>query len=499
MKRIALILALTSTSAMAEITPLDVIESWRTTYAGMGATITYDEVTGELGGKEVQLNNVVSVEILNNETTTSRFAWVRLHRKADGSLLITFSPDGERVLVEKGLYGVDDTTTTTYDFSAMSLVATGYPSDIRYSYHAPQVVYREISGAEGAQTQTDLTLTDFSGKATSITNVTESGPRVADFGEFRFGLAEIVINEPSFTSTPAETRIVAHDVGMSYRVEFPLTPILSAPTALTDMPPRLGIEMTFSSGPLRGEQLEDQGIGVQKLTFGHQGGAVSLGAARNLLSFTFSSHGASMALENSSNGGPDFGLGFAEIGMEVSMPFRQSDEAVPFSASTALSGVGLDEATWANIDPENAMGQPTADVSFMVNGLIRLKVGVFGDTTELVNESPMFVPDLSLESLKVSVGDASIEGQGDVQFNAHRTDPDTGLPAAKGEVDFAIIGALGFLDRFGRLSGVDPMMILGAKGGLGMFASPTDAVDSFTSKIEFLTGGGIVVNGQAVH
>lgn len=94
MKRIALILALTSTSAMAEITPADVIESWRTAYAGMGATITFDKA--ERGSKLVQLNNVSSIEILGNMTTTSGFDWVRMQQQADGSILVAFSPGGER-------------------------------------------------------------------------------------------------------------------------------------------------------------------------------------------------------------------------------------------------------------------------------------------------------------------------------------------------------------------------------------------------------------------
>jgi len=43
MKRIALAFTLASSPVLAEITPADVIESWRTVYAGSGATITYDE------------------------------------------------------------------------------------------------------------------------------------------------------------------------------------------------------------------------------------------------------------------------------------------------------------------------------------------------------------------------------------------------------------------------------------------------------------------------
>ncbi|MBL1436391.1 MAG: hypothetical protein COB08_009360 [Rhodobacteraceae bacterium] len=500
MNRIALILALTSTSAMAEITPRDVIESWRTAYAGMGATITYD--AAELDGKLVQLNNVSSIEILGNDTTTSGFNWVRMQQQGDGSILVTFSPGGERTVITTGQYGISSTVTTRYDFSAMSMVATGYPSDIRYTYSAPQVIYSEVSGDESYGKKIDLILTDFSGEATSITNVTESGPRVADFGEFSFGRADITITESALTSPLQTTRILAVNAGMAYRVEFPLTDILAEPTVLTDMPARIDMQMSFSSGALSGQTESNYGFEFDPrlITFGHAGGSVNMRASHNQLSFGFSSQEGRLGMSDPSISGVEFDAAVSEANFEFSIPFRRSDTAKPFSLSLALKQLSLGAESWANMDPENAMGQPSADLVLSFTGLMRIINGVFEDKSELEhNDASFFVPNLSVDTARISIGDAVIDGRGNLRFNPRQIDPDTGRAAAKGELEFSIIGALGFLDRFGRLSGVDPMMILGAKGGLGMFASPTDTPDSFTSKIEFLSGGGIEVNGQTVR
>jgi hypothetical protein len=182
------------------------------------------------------------------------------------------------------------------------------------------------------------------------------------------------------------------------------------------------------------------------------------------------------------------------------MPFRKTAAAAPFSASFTVNGFALDPEIWAEFDPANSMGQPALDISISVSGLMQLLFGMFEDTSDLpAGKAPFFVPDLTLETLRLAAGGAMIEGQGDLRFNRGRMDPDTDLPEAKGALDISITGALGFLDRFGRLTDVDPMAILSMKGGLGMFARPTDTPDRFTSKIEFLFGGGIVINGQTVR
>lgn len=382
----------------------------------------------------------------------------------------------------------------------MSIVATGYPSDIRYTYSAPQVIYSEVSSDESYGKNIDLILTDFSGEATSITNVTESGPRVADFGEFSFGRADITITEFELGSPQPTTRIVAENAGMAYRYEFPLTDILTEPTVLPDLPAGADLQMSFSSGALSGQSEQDSGLGLRTITFGHAGGSVSARAAHNQLNFGFSSQMGYLGANDPSITRLKFDATIDEANFEFSIPFRRSDTAKPFSLSLALSGLSLGAESWADFDPENAMGRPSADVAFSLTGLMRIVMGVYEGISELEdNAMPLFVPDLSIDTARISIGDAVIDGRGDLRFNPRQTDPETRLPAAKGTLEFSIVGVLGLLDRFGRLSGVDPMMILGAKAGLGMFASPTDAPDNYTTTIELLSGGSIVVNGQTVR
>ncbi|NOR61158.1 MAG: hypothetical protein GQ535_01525 [Rhodobacteraceae bacterium] len=500
MKRLAIILSLSSSPAFAEITPMDVIESWRTVYAGSGEAISYDSLQAGPDGKSVLLNNVTSVSIISDSTSTSHFDWVRMQPNIDGGILITFSPAGETVDVTRLSDGTEITTTARFDFSALALMATGFPSDIRYSYNAPQVTYSEITGEAAFGSRMEMTFTGVSGEETAITNVTESGPRVADFGEYRFERVEVKMESQSLIDAPSVTQFVAEHVVVTYRWEFPLTDIPSAPVALMDLPPQTDLKLEIQTNAISGAMSDNSPLGTNTVSFGHESGGLSMRFAHDQFRFEMVSLGSRLGMRPAAPERPRFDLGLAELRANITMPFRRETNPAPFSAGLSLNGLALDEESWASVDPENSMGRPKADISTSLSGLMMLTSGIFEGGEGLNGvDAPFFIPDLTVDTLRIAAGGAVIEGQGDLRFNPRRNDPDTDLPMAKGALDFAIIGALGFLDRFGRLTDVDPMAILGAKGGLGMFSSPTDAPDSFTSRVEFLSGGGIVVNGQAVR
>ncbi|HIP22946.1 MAG TPA: hypothetical protein EYG79_05040 [Rhodobacteraceae bacterium] len=396
--------------------------------------------------------------------------------------------------------GTETTTIARFDFSALALVATGFPSDIRYSYSAPQVTYVEESGDAETGSRMELTITDLSGEETAITNVTESGPRVADFGEYRFGQVEIKNERQSSFDTPSVTQILTGPVVVTYRFEFPLKDIPLAPIAHTDLPQQTDMKVEIQTGMLRGAMSDISSLGTNTLSFGQESGSISLQFTQNRFRLELTSQSSTLEMDAFAPERPSFDLSLVELRANLTMPFRRETNAAPFSAAFSLNGLALDEASWASVDPENSMGRPAADISTSLSGLMQLASGMFEGAAGLNDaESPFFIPDLTLDALRIAAGGAVIEGQGEIRFNPRRRDPDSGLPMAKGALDFSIIGALAFLDRFGRLTDVDPMAILAAKGGLGMFSSPTDAPDSFTSRVEFLSGGGIVVNGQTVR
>ncbi len=492
MKRIALILilTLTSTSALAEITPLDVIESWRTVYAGQGAVITFD--TAAASGKVMQLNNVTSVQIMSGVTTTSRLEWIRLQQIEDGSVRITMSPEGEMVDSAHGA----PITSITFDLSSLTTLATGFPGDIRYTYSAPKITIREDSGNEDSGVRRALTVTNMTGEATSRVEVTESGPRVADFGEFRFESFEASGEEWAIASTPNKVDIFAQNGEWNYRLDVPLTEIPDSPAVLEDFPPRVDMEFEMRIGMLQATIEQDQAPSPGSISFNFDNSAVKVAISRNRFSTGFSSRNVQIDIFNPALRSPTYSVGIGAIELNWAMPFRKSDIPAPYSLAFQLNGMTLGETIWAETDPEDSLGRPTANLSASISGLMALSAGMFDDVSV---EMPFQFTEAALERFSFTVGDAALLGSGNLRFNNRRTDPNTGLPEAKGALDFTISGALGFLDRFGRISGVDPMMLLGAKGGLGMFASPTDAPDSFTSKVEFLTGGGIVVNGQTVR
>jgi len=85
-------LLLCSTAASAELTPQDIFTSWRGVYAGFGATISTSDPV--VTGNTTRFPDVIAQMNMADTETSYVFDWVEMQRTSDGSLAITFSPNG---------------------------------------------------------------------------------------------------------------------------------------------------------------------------------------------------------------------------------------------------------------------------------------------------------------------------------------------------------------------------------------------------------------------
>ena len=185
---------------------------------------------------------------------------------------------------------------------------------------------------------------------------------------------------------------------------------------------------------------------------------------------------------------------------EIKIPLKKSDEAQDFSLASRFTGLLLDERTWQGLDPVPELSLAPLNFGFALNGTALINEDLFDDGAMQALVGPAAeLRSLKLSGLSLDFDGLGLNGNGALTFNPDRIDPATGQPVPTGRFEFSLTGALGLLDKIGRMGVVDPLVILGAKGALGMFARPGNMPDSFSTVIEFQEDGSITANGVALE
>lgn len=494
MKNAALALLLTTTPALADITPEDVLESWRTYYAGFGATITVG--TTEATGKTSRFGNVLTQMNMAGTEARYHFDHINMQANPDGSVDISFGPGFTGTSYADLPNGAPFTSQMSYDLTALSIHATGSPGDIHYTYSAPQISAQQSQSGAGSDTTFTTEMSGITGEADSLIEVTESGPRVFDALTLQYETVRLHVTSKTGSATATISDISVAGLTMSYQLGFPQIPIPQTPQKIAGFPENMDIESHLAAGPLVVTATEGA---ENRFDYSQNFGEMSIDISPQAFGFTISAEAAEMVLLNGAPLAPSFSASFGSALFGMSMPIAKSDTDAPFSLTTSLSDFTLGEELWATFDPENTLSHSPAGFSFSVSGTIKLLVDIF-DQSALTNlrSAPAEIHSLSLDTLMVDFEGMGLSGGGDVTFNNNRIDPMSGLPEPTGVLDFSVNGALGLLDKIGQLGIGDPMMIIGAKGMFGMFATPNSGPDSFTSRVEFAEGGSISVNGLQV-
>ena len=487
-------LLLTSTAAMAEIAPQDIIDSWGDYYGRFNGTVTTD--APEKSGTSTRFSNFVAQTRIMGSTSTYMIEYVDIESNADGSVNITFSPDASaNILMDAN--GITAEGTASYDIGSLILHVEGSPEDMRYSFNAPIVTMQldQTQSEPALDLSVSLALQGLHG---TVASTTETQGAMAQSSEMSVGTlsASVTVepqnNQRTYVTYRGENVSIAYDMSVS---QWPET---------TDMlsmffPEDMVFGMTIATG--NATTVVDQSTegGKGRFTFTQSGGELTAAYAENALSYGLTATGAALSLANTPTQPVDFTAAFERFHFGATYPMRKSDTPVPFAFALALESFTLDDRIWDKLDPEATLSRAPASFAFSLNGTIKMFIDLF-DQAAITNMRGTFfeLRSLSLSALSIDFEGMGLTGEGGVTFNNERIDPMSGLPEPTGTLDFSINGALGLLDKIGLIGIGDPMFIIGAKGALGMFATPNDGPDSFTSRIEFTEGGHISVNGQQV-
>ncbi len=495
-------MALIASPALADITPEELWQSWQGFVADFGGSLTAASQARE--GDTLVLHDVtvgLNFGFFNLEET---FADMRMTAQSDGSVAVdtttTYtmtadisldaSPSAAMHMEGSGTYEgatgvvsgtVDDYIyeTTTAKFTS-SISSTTGASDLPGASHASQsMTMKDITTRLHVVTTPDSYAIDSTltmGRLESSQKTEYAGPE---------------------SETPGTQTVQTVANGYSGSVTATLPRHANWGGQGSVLPEGLTVDAQLGRESSSMTQTIDS-------TFAKMNMSVEEGAS----DFGFAIDGRTVALSVNSTGGgtitvnaPQMGpapyivsIGNAEFAL--SLPYRPGDAPQDAGFRVALGGVTVNDTIWALADPTGSLSHAPADFTLDMRASINLLLDWTNpEALKAWQGPPAVLHSVELRDFLVALENAELSGLGEVSFSTRGPVP---MPNG-GQLNFSLQGVNALLDKLGGLPLVDPSLIAGAQGMLGVFTTSTGGPDSLTSQIEFSEGGHVSINGQQVR
>ncbi|NOR64164.1 MAG: hypothetical protein GQ535_16965 [Rhodobacteraceae bacterium] len=501
MKYLATALTLIASPTLADITPAQLLESWHTAFNRVQIDLTIGSQA--LDGEVLVLHDVQLTKRNPQSPSPPLMDWVRLSPLSDGTVSIALSSVENAGATMAHPTDPDTKITTRSRYEGLEIIATGSPEKVTYNLTADRLSFDQqssmgpfVSDMMVAVSNLSLRYSQWEG---ANGNFRAEGHFAAETVAIEWQKSQDPISDPNDRLVIQRGEINLTEPSMPFEMTAPPAYFTNLDGPLQGFPEGLKMNMQ-----LLGKQAvlhinggnADPGFTVD---VGTSDSNIALDIGETTLRYLFDFSQIAVASNNPALSDQPLTLGIEKLLLDLSMPFRKTGSAAPFALATHLENVEISPTVWDMVDPASVMARTPASLDLQITGEATLLVDLFDpEQTNTLTGPPFHVHALSLGRLDMRLENAALSGQGGVVLDNTIIDEATGMPEATGSINFAITGALALLDRVGRLPNMDPMMALGAKGALGMFAAPTSEADSFTSRIEFTNGGHISINGQQV-
>lgn len=494
---LSLVVALSATTALADITPDEVWQDWKSNLVSFG----YD-VTGETSqsGSTLTISDL-TVKMAMPDATGSvsmRLGQVQMIGNDDGSVLVVM-PGRMPVAIET-LNSDGEEVTTTLDIAqqGLDLRVSGTPEAMQYDYRAQALsmgLTDLVIGGESAGVKVaEIRFSDLTGASQSRRD-----------GESRALIQTLSTGPVSYAldvAPPDETGRIVFD-GTVQRATFDGTTRLPQKFDANDMAANLSAGFRFDT-VFRYEtgsstyRLED-GDKVIEGKQGAESGAFRAAMGPEGLQYGGEGRHATIAMTGTDLPFP-VTLDIARAGFEIAMPVAKSEAAQDFGLTFDLTDFTMSDMIWSLFDPASKLPRDPATVSVDLSGKGRLFFDLLDPAMagklEDGNVAPGQLDALDLNNLTLSLAGARLTGAGAFVFDQDDLTSFEGMAAPEGGLDLELVGGNRLLDTLVELGLLPREQATGVRNMMGLFATPGEGEDKLTSRIEFTADGQVLANGQ---
>ncbi|KIN75295.1 DUF2125 domain containing protein [Sulfitobacter noctilucae] len=499
---LALPLSFMAQAALADLTPQQVWGDWQAYMQSMGYT-----VQGTPSGDD----DLLTVEGINlgvsmadvGGTVQVALGTVTFEQNSDGTVAIVL-PDTMPITVT----GMDTTAqgeafsmAMTYAQTGHEMTASGTPENITYDYTAADVtvdlLQTTTGGANPGHEMANIQIT--LGNLDSSTTMTIGDMRgydqtgSVDTVSYRILGSDPMTREETATINGEMTGITVEGSG-------------SLPADIAsgaDMSAMIGAgfdvtgKISYASGKSN-IAIEDPNGGYLMNTTSNGG---DFGVAVGADGLTYEVAQRDLTLNMTGNGVPfPVDITMAESGFNLSMPVQKSDDPQDFALGLKFGDFTMSDMIWSVFDPAGQLPRDPATIALDLTGKMKLLVDFMNpEAAAKMQGAPGELQALNLNTVLVSAAGAKLEGTGAVTFDGNAPSMVPGLGAPVGEVNLAMSGANGLIDKLVAMGLLPSDQAMGARMMMGLFAVAGASPDTLNSKIEFTQDGQILANGQRLR
>ena len=486
-------LAFTASAAAADVTALDVWESWKSMAEGYAQTISVDSET--YSGGVLTLSGVTSSMDLPEGSAEGTLSELILTEEGDGTVSLTMPGDYPFSFSSAGPEGEEVTMAMRFQQSGLTLVASGDPGAIDYAFSAPSMTVVLDEFTEDG-TPIDMTINLVMSGTEGTYSVTEGTPQniVSDFtaGTLTF---EMSMAEPEedvdFQMSLNMADVVSTSVGS-------ISPFSGGRDLAALLREGLSTQGTVTTGASDYAVSINDGENPFTLNGSAESGHLDVDLGSDGIRYAGGNAGVVAELNIQSMPLPPLTLALAQSEGELRMPLIATEEAKDFGLKLNLTDLAMGDTVWGMVDPSGSLPRDPANLQLDIAGVGKWIVDIsdpeaMSDPAAL-GGMPGEVETVSLNSLLLSIVGAELTGSGDFQFNN-----ESFMPLPSGVVDLKLVGGNGVIDKLVAAGLVPEDQAMGARMMLGLFARPAEGADTLVSTIELKEDGSVLANGQRIR
>ena len=477
----ALVLSLTSTGLLADVTPEDVWQAWQNASTAVGTTVTSESAVRD--GDALVVSNVALSDGAGSAITLET---VTFTDNGDGTVTVTLPDSFPIKLVIPATEG--DATSTASDLTidvnmpGTTIIASGTPDAMAYDADAPRMDLK-------ADISDSLSTGTVEAELTGIqVHYTASSAEADSYQE------DLSIKSAVITAAGTDTANSTDYALTAKMADFYSTIAVSMPkdSAADAFEVALAKGMTMTSQFGMGASTFDLSLteagAVTQFNVSLKDGMVDVGANAGKVSYYNIFNGLSVTATSPELPVANAAVSLGKSEIHVDLPVFKSDTPAEFTFLFNMTDLSFAEDIWAMIDPGAAFKHDPATVIVDTYGLITLAQDLTADATALTSMDPNAAGQLNaleVPNITLKAGGAELTAQGSFSFDYSDMTTFAGAPAPTGKLDVKATGVNALLDTLVAMGLVPQDQADQGRMMVAMFANTSATADEMTSTLEF--------------
>ena len=480
----ALVLSLTSSNLLADVTPEDVWQAWQNASTAMGTVVTSESAVRD--GDTLVVTNIALGDGTGTKVTLETISFID---NGDGTVSIVL-PDSFPIVVTLPATEGDANSTASalaieVTMPGAAMTASGTAEAITWDTDAPQMDLKIVTSEIGSPHNIANIAVNLAGVAAHY--AVTSGD-TASYEE-SFSVKSSIISASG--SDPATGSAFKFDatIGDLYNNVLASGPKDSSVD---------GIEAALANGLNMSTQF---GIGATKFDLSTtdagdtstvsgtlKDGVVDVIVDATKVDYYHSVHGFALSIGSPMVPVADAKIGLAQTEVHVMVPLLKTDAPADFTFLFNLTDLSFAEDIWAMIDPGKAFKHDPATVVVDTFGQVTLAQDLSADAAAVTAADPNAVGQLNtleVPKIHLKAGGAELTAQGSFTFDNSDLTTFAGIPAPTGKIDIKATGVNALIDTLVIMGLLPQDQADQGRMMLAMFANTSATADEITSTLEF--------------